>query len=130
MNINWMAVGIGFIVTLILGIIGVYVGFLGLLAPIIGGLIAGYMITGNYTDGAINGGLGAGIAGFVVTLIAVLVFGGAAMALSGYEVSGGVIGAAAIIGAIVAFIVEFILGAIGGIIGILIKGQTKPETTA
>ncbi len=127
MDINWKAVGVGLIVTLILGIILSFVGILNILAPIIGGIVAGYMLRGNYTTGAVNGGLGAAVAGFLVTLIAVLLGSSvisAALVSSGFTGdSAGLIGLATIVGAIVSFIVFFILGAIGGIIGILIKGK-------
>ena len=130
MKINWMSVGIGFITTIILTVILSYVG-LSILGPLIGGLIAAYMITGTYTDGAINGGLGACIAGFIYTLVVVLLGApaiSAAMVSDGY--TSGDVGLIAIIGAIVSLVIFFILGAIGGIIGILIKGKSTPEATA
>lgn len=118
-NINWMAVGIGFIVGLVLYIIGMFVGFIGTLAPIIGGLTAAYVAGGEYMDGAVNGGLAGGIAGFIATLVIVLFFGAAA-AIMGYAGLGALF---IIIGAIFGLIIGAILGAIGGFIGILIKGQ-------
>lgn len=131
---NWKVIGIGFVVTLVLAVIGLYVPFLGLLAPIIGGIVVGYMIGGGkYVDGVVNGGLSAGIAGFIFTLITVLLLGAVISTLAttaGYTGSTGALAAtAAIIGAIFAFVIFFVLGLIGGVIGIAIKGQPK-ETPA
>ncbi|HEX7467003.1 MAG TPA: DUF5518 domain-containing protein [Methanobacterium sp.] len=127
---DWKAIGMGFVVTLVLAIIGLFVPFLGLLAPIIGGIVVGYMIGGGkYVDAIVDGGLSAGIAGFIFTLITVLLLGAAistAAITAGYTGSTGALTAvAAIIGAIVAFIIFLILGLIGGIVGVAIKGQPK-----
>ncbi|MBZ2166767.1 DUF5518 domain-containing protein [Methanobacterium spitsbergense] len=67
MNLNWRVMGIVFVVTLIIVMLtGNYlpkgVGFLG---PILGGLIAGYLVGGNYTDGIVNGGIPVGLAGLL-----------------------------------------------------------------
>jgi len=55
MNINWRAVVIGLIITVILVAMLSQLK-LGYLGAIIGGLVTGYLITGTYTDGAVNGG--------------------------------------------------------------------------
>jgi len=122
--VNWTAVGVGFVVTLILGIIGLYVPFLGLLAPIIGGLVAAYMAGGKYIDGIVNGGLAGGIAGFITALIGFALIGAAVSVLTGYAGAGAVI---AIIGAITGFIIGAILGLVGGVIGIAIKGKPAEQ---
>jgi uncharacterized protein involved in cysteine biosynthesis len=118
--INWKPVAIGFVVTLILEIIGVLIGFSGMLvpliisilAPVIGGLLAAYIAGGEYIDGARNGGLAGGFGSLVAAFIV----------LSGADL------AAIIFSAIFSFILSAILGIIGGTIGIVLKG--KPEELA
>jgi hypothetical protein len=58
-----------FVTTLVITILsGTYLpksaGFIG---PIVGGLIAGYWVGGNYTDGIVNGGIPVGLAGITYT---------------------------------------------------------------
>ena len=68
MNLNWIAISVAFIVTIVIAFIsGIYLPKnIGLIGPVIGGLIAGYMVGGNYTDGIVNGGIPAGIAGLYI----------------------------------------------------------------
>ena len=77
MNLNWMAISVAFIVTIIIAFIsGIYLPKnIGLIGPVIGGLITGYMVGGNYTDGIVNGGIPAGIAGLIYLITVVLLFG-------------------------------------------------------
>jgi Family of unknown function (DUF5518) len=53
-----MVISIGFIITLILSIIGFFMGTLseiiGFSGPIIGGLVAGYLVDGEYTMGQLT----------------------------------------------------------------------------
>ncbi len=128
MKYNWTAVGVGFFVTLILGLLFPFIG-LGLIAPIIGGIVAGYITKGTYMDGALNGGNGAGFAGFIAVLIIVFVFGGNSGSLTGVSVNSGGLLLATFLTAIVVGIINTILGAIGGAVGILIKGNKEPGTT-
>lgn len=139
--INWKAIGFGLIVTLILAYLGNYVPYLDIpLAPVIGGIIAGYVVGGSYKNGIINGGLSAGIIGFIYTLLVIVITTGntittavnnavATSSLSGQ--SGLVIAGIIIFASIVAFGIYFILGLIGGIIGVVIKekGTKKPRPT-
>jgi len=111
MNIDWKIVGIGLIITGILVAIFDYVS-LAYLAAIIGGLITGYMITGKYVDGAVNGGLAAGISGCVYLLVFALLFERNIISV-------------AIVAAIGVLVIYFIIGAIGGMIGVFIKGKTN-----
>ena len=69
MNLNWMVIVIVFLVTLVISIfIGVHLPKNSVfIIPIIGGVIAGYWVDGNYTDGIVNGGIPVGLAGFVFT---------------------------------------------------------------
>ncbi len=131
MNLNWMAIGVAFVVTIIIAIFsGMYLPKnVGLIGPIIGGLIAGYMVGGSYTDGIVNGGIPAGIAGLIYLVVVVLLFGStittAAIAL-GYTGSTETLLISALIGAaFVGFAMYFVLGIIGGIIGVAIKGRKR-----
>ncbi len=107
MNINWRAVAIGLIITVILVLIFSQFN-LGYLGAIIGGLVVGYMITGSYMDGAINGGLSAGIGGFIMLPVYALLFERSIILI-------------AIVAAIDILVSYFIIGAIFGIIGTFMK---------
>ena len=70
-----------FVITLVIIILnGTYlpksVGFIG---PIVGGLIAGYLVGGNYTDGIVNGGIPVGLAGITYT--------SGIVAINGYKIT-------------------------------------------
>ena len=70
-----------FVITLVIIILnGTYlpksVGFIG---PIVGGLIGGYLVGGNYTDGIVNGGIPVGLAGIVYT--------SGIVAINGYKIT-------------------------------------------
>jgi Family of unknown function (DUF5518) len=123
MNLNWMLMGIVFIFTLILVMITeTYlpkgVGFLG---PIAGGLIAGYLVGGNYTDGIVNGGIPVGLAGFInITGILAIKGNTITATLNGliYNVSH----IELLISVIFAgFLFYFIMGVIGGLMGFAIR---------
>ncbi len=136
--INWKAVGFGFIVTLVLAYLGNYIPYVDIpLAPIIGGIVAGYVVGGSYKNGIINGGLAAGIPGFLYTLAVIVFVTGSTIAVAVSKTAlSGESGIATIIiiiiGAILAFVIYFVLGLIGGIIGAAIKERgikkTVPET--
>ncbi len=134
MNLNWIAISVAFIVTIVIAFIsGIYLPKnIGLIGPVIGGLIAGYMVGGNYTDGIVNGGIPAGIAGLIYLTTVVLLFGSQIATVAykaGYTGSvetliiGGAIGAA-----FVGFAMYFVLGLIGGIIGVAIKERNGKNT--
>lgn len=118
--VNWSAVGIGFVVTIILEIIGALFlsmdmavsTFVSIFAPIIGGLIAAYWAGGTYKEGMINGG----IAGGMGSLIAAIIFLTGSLTIIA-------------VNSLISFISSVILGSIGGLIGILAKGKPKEEIT-
>lgn len=105
------------------------------IAPIIGGIISGYIVGGSYRDGGIYGGLSVGIAGFLYTIMVILLTGISLattvsmnifpMAMNGE--SGIVTAAIIILGALLAFSIYFIMGLIGGIIGIAIKERNAEK---
>jgi len=134
--VNWKAIGLGFIITLVLAYLGRYIPHLDMpIAPIIGGIISGYMVGGSYRDGGIYGGLSVGIAGFLYTMMVILLTGISLattvsmnifpMAMNGE--SGIVTAAIIILGALLAFSIYFIMGLIGGIIGIAIKERNAEK---
>jgi|WetSurMetagenome_2_1015567.scaffolds.fasta_scaffold337323_2 hypothetical protein len=114
--VNWTAVAIGFVVTVVLETIGILFlsldnsvsVFISIFAPVIGGLIAAYWAGGAYKEGVVNGGLAGGMG----SLIAAIIF-----------LPGSLIYIAE--NAVISFITSGILGIIGGLIGILAKG--KPQ---
>jgi len=131
MKFNWMAIIVAFVVTIVIAIVGgIYLPKnTGLIGPILGGLIAGYVVGGSYTDGIVHGGIPAGIAGLIASSALVLLSEdkvAAAMANTGYAVSRETLTAVLIIGgAIGGFIIFFIVGLIGGIIGVTIKKRSS-----
>lgn len=112
--VNWTAVAIGFVVTVVLETIGIlFISldtsvsvFISIFAPVIGGLIAAYWAGGVYKEGIINGFLAGGMG----SLIAAIIFlPGSFMYIAE--------------NAVISFITSGILGIIGGLIGILAKGK-------
>ena len=127
MNLNWTAIFVSFAVTLVITVFsGIYLPKnAGLIGPVIGGLIAGYMVDGSYTDGLVHGGIPAGIAGLIYTTVVVLLFGSLITAVAinaGYRGSTEMLLiVSAVGGAFVGFALYFVLGIIGGVIGVVIK---------
>lgn len=123
MNLNWPVMGFVYVITLvIIIIIGTYlpksIGFMG---PIIGGIIAGYLVGGNYTDGILNGGIPVGLAGLtyinglviinvnkITTSLNTLIYNGSHIQLLISVIFAG-------------FVFYFVYGIIGGLIGFAIK---------
>ena len=134
--VNWKAIGLGFIITIILAYLGNYLPFLGMpFAPILGGIFAGYVVGGSYKNGAIYGGFSASIAGFIYTLLIILYSGiGIATSVSTAVVptslsaeSGFITVGIIILGATISFMTYFIMGLIGGIIGVAIKERNAEK---
>lgn len=125
MNINWIAMVTAFVVTLIITVFGgTYLpGNYAVIGPVIGGLIAGYMVGGNYIDGIINGGVPVGIFGLINSTV---VIGGnklsviaAAYSYTGPENQFFTIALTS--AAFAGFIHYFVLGLVGGLIGFFIR---------
>lgn len=121
--VNWRSVGVGTAVTLILAFIGLFVPFLSILAPIIGGFVAAYMAGGDYGDGAANGGVAGGIGLLIFVGLFLALFGAIGGALIGDVGLGAAAGG--IVGAVIGLIIGLILGIIGGVIGIVVKGKDE-----
>lgn len=135
--VNWKSLVLGFIITLILAYLGKYIPHLDMpIAPIVGGIIAGYMVGGSYRDGGVYGGLSVGIAGFFYTILVIILSGGISLATTvsmnifsmpvngESEIFTAII---IILGAFLAFSIYFILGLIGGIIGIAVKERNAEK---
>lgn len=135
--VNWKAIGLGLTTTLLLAYLGKYIPHLDTpIAPILGGIIAGYMVGGSYRDGGIYGGISASIAGFVYTILVIILSAGISLAatvsmnISPTAMNGEseIITASIIfLGALISFGIYFILGLLGGIIGIAIKERNAEK---
>lgn len=128
MKLNWPAIGIAFAIAIIMGIFGgVYLPKnVSLIGPIIGGLIAGYMVDGSYTDGLVNGGIPSGVAGLIALPVILYLFWGEINVIVnnlGYHLPPGSLWAALIGAAFAGFAIYFVLGIIGAIIGVAIKNR-------
>ncbi len=112
-----------FVVTLIiLMFTGTYLPRgIGLLGPVVGGLIAGYLVGGNYTDGIVNGGIPVGFAGLVYTT-GFLTINGNNITTSFNSLIYNISHVELLISVIVAgFLFYFVMGMIGGLLGFAIK---------
>ena len=131
LNLNWTAIGIAFVVTLVISIFsGLYLPKnVVFISPVIGGLIAGYMVGGSYSDGIVNGGIAAGMAGLIsFPVIGLLKWSVVTTTLSnyGYHISPETLLIGVVVGtALVGLVTYFVLGLIGGIIGAAIKGRNN-----
>ena len=132
MKLNWKAIGAAFIATTVISLIcGIYLPKnVDLLGPVIGGLIAGYMVGGSYTEGLVNGGIPAGIGGIVSTVTLVLLSISQTISLVyslGYTGSKGTLLFGLVVGsAFAGFAIFFVLGIVGSVIGVkLNRGNTN-----
>jgi hypothetical protein len=126
MDINWRAVGIGFAITIIIGLLSGFTipttdftlpSLSWAITGLIGGASAGYIVGNGLTRGAVHGILGTTI-GALVVIVILGVLGTLLLGLVGLSL----------------FLVPLLLlglyaipGAIGGAIGALLKGTTTPE---
>ena len=124
MEINWRAVLTGFVVAIVLGIVVAWVsppaetsGLALALPGLVGGFVAGYMVSG-IGNGAVHGGLST-IVGALFVLLALTVFGilfvGLIPALGGATI------------ALLALFAMAIPGAIAGALGGWMKGRRAPR---
>ena len=133
LNLNWTAIGVAFVVTLVISIFsGLYLHKnVVFISPVIGGLIAGYMIGGSYSDGIVNGGIAAGMAGLIsFPVIGLLSWNVVTTTLSnyGYHIPPETLLIGVVVGtALVGLVTYFVLGLIGGIIGTAIKGRKNNQ---
>jgi hypothetical protein len=113
---NWRAVGLGFLVELVLSIVLVVIpGFGQLAAGLIGGFVAGYVAGGGLGSGFWHGLLAGAIGGIIVAVIIGL-FGSALLGVGGGG-AGVVLGFGLTVFAIVVFFIISIPSAIAGLVG-------------
>jgi hypothetical protein len=135
MKLNWKAIGAAFVATTLISIIcGIYLPKnVDLIGPVIGGLIAGYIVGGSYTDGLVNGGIPAGIGGIVSTVTLVLLSSSQITSLVysiGYTGSKETLLIGLVLGsAFAGFAIFFVLGIVGSIIGVGLnkRNTNKPD---
>lgn len=112
---NWRAVGIGFLIELVLSIVLVVVPGLGqLAAALIGGFAAGYVAGGGLTSGFWHGLLAGSLGGILVAVIIGL-FGSAVLGLGGG--AGVAFGLGVALFAIAVFFIISIPSAVAGVVG-------------
>lgn len=67
---NWYAVAVGFVVSVVIGTVGIVIPGLGqLTAGLVGGFLAGYMASGGVGRGAWHGLLSGSIGGIVLSIL-------------------------------------------------------------
>lgn len=125
MDMNWRAVGWGFLATVLIGLLsGFTVPFVGVTLPVIGyglaglvgGLVAGYVATTSVGSGMVHGGIATVIGGFV-----------ALMLLSFLTVfASPVVGVSIFVAGLLVLFMNAIPGAVGGAIGSYLKGRRAP----
>jgi len=126
MEINWRAVLTGFVVAIVLGVLVGWIyppgqtSGLALAVPgLVGGFVAGYMVSGAW-DGAVHGGLATIVGALAVLAFLLLVgilFVGIIPALGGATIG------------VLALLFMAIPGAIAGAVGGWLKGRRAPQPT-
>lgn len=125
-NLNWGAIIIAFMVTMVISIFGRYLPniiFIGpyllsnaiFIGPLIGGFISGCIVGKNYINGFVHGGIPAGIAGLIGAPLLMLLLGNEMPALSNTSPEKFLI--VALVIATIYFTICFLFGSISGIIG-------------
>jgi hypothetical protein len=126
MNIDWRAVGIAFVATVLVGLVsGFTVPFTDFTLPVlswgvvglIGGFVAGYLSGGTLPSGAVHGALGTTI-GALVVLLVFLVTGTVLL---------GLVGLSLVLVPLLLLGLYAIPGALGGALGSLVKRSTARE---
>ena len=114
---NWYAVGVGFIVSLVIGTVGVVVPGLGqLTAGLVGGFVAGYLAAGGVGRGAWHGLLAGSIGGIVLAIVLGLLVGAVGSLGLGPlgPIVGGSIFVLGVLFALVLGVESALAGAVGG----------------
>jgi len=126
-NINWKAVIVGVVVSFLIALFtGLYLPKMGLIAPVIGGFIAVYLVELSYINGILYGGVPTSIAG--LTSIPIVVFlspNPTNIQIAGYKITGSIVSFLYIGGAVSGFILFLFIGLISGIIAVAIRKKTN-----
>jgi hypothetical protein len=127
---NWRAVGIGFVVLLVIGIFSPLIPVIGQIgAGLIGGFVAGYLAGGDLRRGAWHGLLAGSITGVVLTAI-IAVVGSLIVAGPGMNPFGGFLGGTGLFAIGVALTLLFALdSAIGGAVGSFVSDRRAVRRT-
>lgn len=116
---NWRAVGYGFLVELVIGVVGLAVPGIGQAAAgLVGGFVAGYIARGGLMSGAWHGLLAGGIGGILVAILLGLAVGVFGLPLGPIgPLLGGAVFTAALVVAVLMALDSAAGGAIGAIFG-------------
>ncbi|KTG08845.1 hypothetical protein AUR64_13595 [Haloprofundus marisrubri] len=118
---DWRAVGVGFVVLLVVGAVGLSVPILGQIgAGLIGGFAAGYLAGGGLGRGAWHGLVAGSISGIALTIFVALLgglLGFAGGPLGGLVAGGGIL----VVGAVITLLFA-IDSALAGAVGAWVKG--------
>ena len=122
MNTDWRAVGVGFLLILVVGAVGLTLPVLGQIgAGLVGGFAAGYLAGGSLGDGAWNGLLAGSVSGIVLTLL-LSVLGGA-LGLAGGPLGAFLGGAGVLLVGLFATLLFAVDSALAGAVGAWVKGR-------
>jgi hypothetical protein len=129
MKLNWKSVIVGFVVTFVIALLsGIYLLKMGLIAPVIGGFIAVYLVELSYTNGILYGGVPTSIAGLTSIPLVVLLLNQANIQIANLHVSLRSITYYLYIGgAISGFILFLFIGIISGIIEVAVQKKTNKK---
>jgi hypothetical protein len=128
MKLNWKAVIIGLGVTFVIALFtGLYIPKMSLIAPVIGGFIAVYLVEVSYTNGILYGGVPTSIAGLIsAPLVVFLSQNQTNIQVANLNISPETISAILYIaGAISGFILFLFIGIICGIIAVAVQKKTS-----
>lgn len=113
--------GVGFIVTLVLQLVGLglQTTYLAIIAPLIGGIGAGYILGRQRKSAIITAGLSAGTASIVYALLVSVLFGNSIPnKVDGFRVS---LPALVFVALVVGRVAGIVLGLMGGAIGVVLR---------
>ncbi len=127
MKLNWKAVIVGFGVSFLIALFtGLYLPKMGLIAPVIGGFVAVYLVELSYTNGILYGGVPTSIAGLTSIPLVVFLLNQANIQIANLHVSLRSITYYLYIGgAVSGFILFLFIGLISGIIAVAIRKKTN-----
>jgi hypothetical protein len=124
-NLNWIAIIISFVVTLVIGVFGgrYLPDNVSSIGPVVGGFVAGFMVGTRYIDGIVNGGIPTGIAAFIGFPLLVIIFGSQIPIIINTPL--GISFFVTLSIAIPYFLLFFIIGSISGIVGVAIRKKLR-----
>lgn len=118
---DWRAVGVGFVVLLVVGAIGLHLPLVGQIgAGLVGGFAAGYLAGGGFGNGAWHGLLAGSITGIVLTVF--LAFLGGVLGLGAGPLGGFLGGAGVLLVGVFVTLLFALDSAVAGALGGWIKG--------